>query len=259
MSLNDGTSSVGAQLLQARQERQLSMADVARETKIQPWVLEALEADRLQDTMSPIYVKGFLSSYAKFLRLDPAALLAQLRWPVSDEPDDAAASSAPAPIPSVVRISWPLVRRLAAIGAAVAATAGLVLVNPLRWLPDVKLSVPQMPELASVSMPKEQPRPPALPTVAFASAQPLELTVTAYRTTWIRVRADGKLLSQQRLPRGANEQWSAKNSFEVVVAKPSEVELMLNGQSISPLAIAHKGRLAITHHGVTALADPAAP
>jgi len=279
MSGNAGTASIGAQLRQARRERQLSMSDVARDTKIQPWVLEALEADRLQDSMSPIYVKGFLSTYAKFLQLEPSGLLAQLRWPAPEEAQDTVVPVAPAAkaipravklpnvpslpalpkIPALPVIPWHMIRRIAAPAVVAAAVAGLVLINPLRWLPDVTLPVRQIPKLASVSMPKEQPAPPALPAVALTPAQPLELTVTAYRTTWIRIRADGKLLSQQRLQRGANEQWSAKKSFEIVVAKPSQVELMLNGQSISPLAIAHRGRLAITHRGVTALADPAAP
>jgi len=83
----------------------------------------------------------------------------------------------------------------------------------------------------------------------------LELQVSATRTTWIQVRADGKLLTQQRLPRGSNERWTAKKQFELIVAKPSQVELVLNGQAISPLAIAHQGRLLITHHGVTKLPE----
>ncbi|MBI3330528.1 MAG: DUF4115 domain-containing protein, partial [Candidatus Omnitrophica bacterium] len=84
---------------------------------------------------------------------------------------------------------------------------------------------------------------------------PLELAVTAHRTTWIRVRADGKLLTQQRLPRGANERWTAKKQFELIIANPTQVDLSLNGQSISPFAVAHRGRLLVTHRGVTPLPD----
>ena len=69
------------------------------------------------------------------------------------------------------------------------------------------------------------------------------------------MRADGKLLAQQRLQRGAHEQWTAKKRLELVVAHPSQVALTLNGQSISPQAITHQGRLVITHQGVTPLSD----
>ena len=84
---------VGFQLQQARKQRRFSISRVSNATKIQPWVLEALEADRLQDMMSPIYVKGFLMTYAKYLLLDPTALLARLSWhparqiqPMAEEP-----------------------------------------------------------------------------------------------------------------------------------------------------------------------------
>jgi hypothetical protein len=98
-----------------------------------------------------------------------------------------------------------------------------------------------------------KPRMPDVP--APGSAEPLQLVITASRPTWIKVRADGKLLSQQRLARGANEQWVARKQFEVIVSKPSQVDLVLNGQSISPLAMAHRGRLLITHRGVTPLPE----
>lgn len=239
---------VGGQLQEARAERKLSLADVTRETKIQPWVLEALESDRLQDLMSPIYVKGFVTTYAKFLHLDPAALIAQLRWP---QPDVA---QQPLPPVSPLAVTWlrPIPRRLGVAAAVSVVTVGFLIASPLR-----RFSVPSplklgAPKLASVSSVDESTRP-ELPTLTLLSTQPLELLVSAHRTTWIQVRADGKLLTQQRLERGAKEQWTAKKQFELIVARPSQVELILNGQPISPFAIAHQGRLLITHHGITKL------
>lgn len=240
----------GAQLQHARGERKLSLADVTRATKIQPWVLEALEADRLPELMSPIYVKGFLTTYAKFLHLDPTPLLAQLRWP---EPEGPPQPSPETTIHLPVVWSWtPAIARRIGMAAAIgAAMMGLIAIKPLRRLPP-PASGPQ--KLASVSTVNETPaKPPPLPTLAILATQPLELSVTAHRTTWIQVRADGKLLTQQRLPRGARERWTAKKQFELVVSQPAHVELTLNGQPISPFAIAHRGRLFITHHGVTKL------
>jgi hypothetical protein len=71
----------------------------------------------------------------------------------------------------------------------------------------------------------------------------------------VQVRADGKLLTQQRLQRGANERWMAKKQFELIIAKPSQVELTLNGQPISPFLLANRGRLLITHQGITRLPE----
>ena len=244
---------VGAQLRQARAARGLSVHAVMAETKIQPWVLEAMEEDRLHTIMSPIYVKGFLTSYARFLHLDPQPLLAQVPWPPA-EPEPA---SSPPPLPPPVRLVFrlrvpePLRRRLGAALAVSLAVAGLMAVNPLRQplqrtraeaTPAPAASQPATPKLASltsVSAPMEPPSPPALPN---AVPSPLELMMKAHRTTWIRVRADGKLLTQQRLGRGAEERWTAKQQFEVIISKPSQVELILNGQPLSSFAIAHRGR-----------------
>lgn len=251
--------SVGAHLQQIRKERKLSLAEVTEQIKIQPWVLEALEADRLTGMMSPIYVKGFLSSYARYLHLDAEALIAQLHWPEQAAPAETQAEPLPppAPLPEPIEVPWPLLRRLGAALALGLAVAGVVAVNPLQWLPKLPSPGEAARKVASVMPAKtnELQKPAAAPTLALLPTQPLELLVSAQRTTWIQVRADGRLVSQQRLPRGANERWVAKKRLELIVAKPSQVELMLNGQAIGPLAMAHHGRLLITHYGVTRLPD----
>ena len=348
---------IGETLQQARRARKLSLADVTRETKIQPWVLEALEANEVPERLSPVYVKGFLTTYARFLHLAPELLVTQLPW-VKPEPvqqplpppapraatpipqvievaprevaphveavssqEDAAAPTTPPParewrlptvsfpkvsvpkisvpklsvpkialshlrrslrwpsvpslpslpklpsLPRMPRIPMPVLRRAAALGAVAAVVMSLVVVNPVkRWnlhasLPKLswpKMTLPHMqaPKLASVTpINPNLMKPGALPTLTLVPAKPLELTVNANRTTWIQVRADGKLLTQQRLPRGANERWSAKKKFELVVANPSQVDLTLNDQPIGAFAIAHRGRLLITHYGVTQLPE----
>jgi len=285
--------SVGSQLRAARAERKLSIAEVSTGTKIQPWVIEALEADRLQELMSPVYVKGFIASYARFLRLEPDPLVSQLSWPQPPEPESAAQPQAVPAIPVTIRWSGPVLRRVALAAAAAAAIVVVVQVHPFRHLPRLSLIPKHTPAQRRVSSPHPQvtsaariqpapaapsrPTPPtqsksvepalasiapvheapnlAPPPLALQPSQPLELAVTATRATWIRVRADGKLLTQQRLQRGASERWTAKKRFELIIAQPSQVNVTLNGQSISPFAIAHRGRMVITHQGVTQLPD----
>jgi cytoskeletal protein RodZ len=249
--------SVGTQLAQARRERKLSLSDVTRETKIQPWVLEALEADRLHQLMSPVYVKGFLTTYAKFLHMEPEPLLAALPWP-TPEPEETPQQATPA-IPAVVSLSLPVLRKLGMAVAVGVLIAGLIALKPQRFVP--KASAPRhpaaAPKLASVAPVKDAVKAPepTSPLQVVVPSRPLELTVTAQRTTWVRVRADGKLLAQQRLERGSNERWTARKRFELVIARPSEVEVELNGQPISSFAIAHRGRLLITHQGITELPE----
>ena len=278
---------IGAQLATARRERNLTFAQVTEQTKIQPWVLEALEADRLPQMMSPIYVKGFLTTYAKFLRMDPEPLIAQIAWPAAPPGiEDSLPPTAPSGPPLSFEIPWPLLSRLGRGLAAVAVVGALIAVNPVRWVSKVpwphltsKLAhgspkgvaqfkstprttvstapIPQEPaiKLASIAPVSDSLRPasPASATMTILATQPLEVTVTAHSTTWITVRADGKLVAQQRLSRGAKERWTAKKKLEVIVSKPTQVDLTLNGQPITPFAIAHQGRLLITHQGIVRL------
>jgi len=251
-------------LHQARRAQKRSLREISSETNIQPWVLEALEEDRLHEIMSPVYARGFLTTYAKYLSLAPEPLLAEIPWPPSEVDEG---ETLPPPVPFAwprlpLQIPWgaardaaqEIVRRFGKPAVITVGLVGLILLNPLQWLPRVTLphheasvSVVSDPVSASSAIS-------ALGQMAMAPSQPLSLTARVRGTTWVRVRADGKLLTQQRLRRGAEELWTAKRELELVIAKPSQVELALNGQPISPLAVAHRGRLLITHDGIRALA-----
>ena len=70
--------SIGEQLAGARAARNLSITDVAQDTRISARFLEALERDDFDALPAPVYVRGFLRSYSNYLRLDPQPLLDQL-------------------------------------------------------------------------------------------------------------------------------------------------------------------------------------
>jgi len=62
--------SVGHQLMQARQARQLSIEDVAFETRIPHSSLRDMENDDLSNFANLTYAKGFLKLYSRYLNLD---------------------------------------------------------------------------------------------------------------------------------------------------------------------------------------------
>lgn len=370
--------SIGAQLKKIRLAKQLKFADVTRDTRIQAWVLEALEADQLHLQMSIVYSKGFLSSYAKFLGLDPAPLLAELQAtlappaPAKPElPPAAPVTKLQMPklempkfempkvqmskvelpkitlpklvmprvqlpkvaIPKIkfpkvemprfelpkLEVPWSRLRRMVPALAAAAVIALVVAINPAKQLAKIewpKFSMPKIaiklpaskklaakpksqpqklasagaikvvakpaavakpavavsdelakvparlpepqltvaPRMASVAPTVSKPKPAALPVLELTAAQPLELVLITNRATFVQVRADGKLLASRQLPRGSKERWTASRTLDLVVAHPTDVELKLNGQSISPFAVAYRGRMRITHRGVVQLA-----
>jgi cytoskeletal protein RodZ len=70
---------IGNTLREARIRRGLSIADVESVTKIRSKYLEALEENDFEVLPDATVVKGFLRSYAVFLKLDPEILLAEYR------------------------------------------------------------------------------------------------------------------------------------------------------------------------------------
>jgi cytoskeleton protein RodZ len=77
---------IGSTLRDARTARGLSIEQVAQDTRISARFLEALESERFDSLPAPVYVRGFLRSYATYLRLDPAPLLEELTDVASQTP-----------------------------------------------------------------------------------------------------------------------------------------------------------------------------
>ncbi len=83
------TEFYGDILKNRRRERQLSLDDVARQTRMRASFLEALEEGRFEEFPAETYVKGFLRNYSEFLGLDSEALLDlyQQQRPAVDDVD----------------------------------------------------------------------------------------------------------------------------------------------------------------------------
>ena len=70
---------VGAFLREARATTGRSLAEVASTLRIRAKFLQAIENGRYEDLPGPAYTVGFIRSYADYLGLDTAALLAQFK------------------------------------------------------------------------------------------------------------------------------------------------------------------------------------
>jgi cytoskeletal protein RodZ len=79
---------IGNTLREARIRRGLTITDVGNVTKIRSKYLEALEENDFEVLPGPTVVKGFLRSYAVFLKLDPELILAEYRTHYEYHKDD---------------------------------------------------------------------------------------------------------------------------------------------------------------------------
>lgn len=77
---------IGTILSEARRARGLELADVHEVTKIRVALLEAIEDERWEAMPGKAYARGFVTTYAEFLGLDPEPLIAKLDAPGSPAP-----------------------------------------------------------------------------------------------------------------------------------------------------------------------------
>ena len=107
----DRAERTGEVLRQTRTTRGLTLADIERDTKINRAYIEALEAARWEALPAPVYARGFMRSYARYLGLDPdeaaRAIPSDLPRPAGLEPSPGLHRSSPMILPSFA-ISLPM-------------------------------------------------------------------------------------------------------------------------------------------------------
>ena len=74
-SQSSAVRTVGAMLRSTRESLGLTVRDMADITRIQPAYLQCLEADRYHELPAEVFVRGFIRSYARELRLDEQGVM----------------------------------------------------------------------------------------------------------------------------------------------------------------------------------------
>lgn len=69
----------GRQLAAARERCGFTIADIARQLKLSPSQVEAMEADDYQRLPGTVFARGFIRNYARLVKLDPAPLQANAK------------------------------------------------------------------------------------------------------------------------------------------------------------------------------------
>jgi len=245
--------SVGARLKKIRLEKGLSLDDVHKNTKINLTILRAIEEDNIIG-FSPIYIKGFVKIYCKFLGVDPKEYIA-------DYKDPAVSQKVPIETKKVtqkeskrelvkksVEVDLGPLRpskkvRTIALAVFVLVVGSLLLFKIGKVssskravsLPEAKIT-PRKPvkqntgKVASAKSKQEAKTPSAAAIVS--KAQPAETKPVKKEIT---VKVDGKTAFQSVLKKGRSESWPAKEKVELSAGSASAIELQVNGQLFSNL------------------------
>jgi cytoskeleton protein RodZ len=180
--------SVGPVLQEARRAKGVTLEQAAAATRIRVRSLAALEADRVAELPAPVYVRGYLRTYAAYLEIDAEPLVEAYEERVGRSERSLAIRpmSALTAAPNMV------------LTAPAAGAIGLVLLvlaftgYVYRELESVR-TPPPAPRLAATPLPTASPTPLASPSpTPVPTPVPATVIITATDGAWIDVSVDGK-------------------------------------------------------------------
>jgi cytoskeletal protein RodZ len=239
--------SVGELLRSEREAQEKTIEDVATATRMGASVLEAIESDRFSVLPAPVYVKGHLRTYARYLGLDEDDIVDKyMRFTQQNEPDELDEWDA-------VEIELQEQRRETGkrwvwmIGGAIAVVVIVLLI--VKWAnhPDVPAGSAEEAPLVT------QPVSEAAWVDTMIEVHGLELMAVAKERVYITVSVDGERVSDLTLEEGDRRRWEGVEEFALFVGTGEALELYLNGEY---LGVAGAGRgpvenLVVTEDGMS--------
>lgn len=232
------TAAFGDWLRRQREMREISLRDIADRTKISLRYLQAMEDDRFDLLPAPIFAKGFLREYARYVGLNPDEVVnhylsvQQKGTPEDDggkdgvRKDSTLAGQRPARPKPVRNWTYGLFLFL-----AVLFLVGLVAV--LVWYAEHRrddpaadvtppIAAPPAPDAVAVSEPLATPERPKAP---------LEVTLDFTSACWVEVAADGKRIVAQEYAQGESESFKAQQSVQITLGDVGAADIQVNGLS----------------------------
>ncbi|HEX9888195.1 MAG TPA: RodZ domain-containing protein [Nitriliruptorales bacterium] len=227
---------IGETLASKREELGRTVEDAARDTRVRPDYLRALEEESFGVFGGDVYAKGFLSTYARYLGLDPTPMLEEYRLHVQhDDYSPGAAVINPVaqpprkPVPSWV--AWFVIGGVILV-AAVAAANVLGERNPNPAVPIGPR--PATPTASGSASPSPSRSPSPSPSPSFEGTN---LTLLVENDSWIRVEIDGVLVESGRTyTSGEAPTFGGRNVERIVVrfGNAGGVRVQLNGRDLGP-------------------------
>lgn len=219
--------SLGSYLRELRAARGVSLAELARTTRVGQPYLEALERESLGELPAPVFTKGFIRSYCFALGESSDEALARYQELTLAVPSEPALPVTPRPkVPG---------REPVLVSLVLLVVLGLGLFFLTLGLQGA--FEPPTPPSATASAERETPLPMPSPAPPPPVKEPVRSRLVARTTepTWVRVQMDDGRVVQELLPAGATREWFSDRRFVLTVGNAGGIALELNGEPIPPL------------------------
>jgi cytoskeletal protein RodZ len=216
--------SFGSWLRRQREIRQVSLRDVADRTKISLRYLQAMEDDRFDVLPAPVFAKGFLREYARYVGLSPDEVVnhyLSVQGPQEGEEEETGkARERKGPR------SW---------AYGLFFVLALLLLLGLVWL--FAHLVQRRAENPSAGQPPPIAAPPTVPAAVNAPpppaekpSAPLEVTLDFTQDCWVRAIVDGKERIEEQRVQGESLVIPARESVVfATLGNAGGVQIQVNG------------------------------
>lgn len=225
---------VGEKLSELRRERGKSLPDIESATKIMGRMLSALENERWDELPAPVYVRGYIRSYAQALGVDPEPLLAEYTRDTS-APHSEHVPLRRIPERTVVphRLELHALPKQLWITVAIAVFVVALLVWGVSALVSRDDTPPIAPETTSTAgATAEDAVTEAVTGAVSETAFILKVEVAEGQSSWLQVRVDGLVAYEGTLPGGEPKMWTVTDEAVVRVGKPAAVTIARDGQPV---------------------------
>jgi cytoskeleton protein RodZ len=240
-------STLGETLRERRQALGITIDQAAQSTRIRGRLLEAIEDGRFVDLPNPGYVRGYISSYARLLDLEPGPLLSMYRA------ESGADKYSELNLPALDEAVRPHYQQHAVPWRAAATIAlALTLVSLAVWGVTRLVKGPQTPPPVPASSTSTTPVPgsdqassttPPTGSGVSAGQAPraaqnltpftLKVVVAANGASWVKVVVDGSPAYEGSLTGGQSKTFEVSREAVVKIGKPSVVTVSRDGKTIA--------------------------
>lgn len=249
---------LGDTLRERRASLGISLEQAETHTKMRTRLLEALESGEYDRLPDPGYVRGYISSYARYLELDPLPLLAMYKAETGatrmGRLDLPQIETAVAPTgeqhalpvkPAIVVVSVIAVLSLAIWGVT-QAFDGPEPTPPVPLAPTETVDASQeapvidaaATETTKTAVPSTDEGAQTEPTESAETAQgevapfTLKVSVAADGASWLRITVDGKTAYEGTLAGGQSKTFEVTDEAVVRVGKPEAVTITKDGEEV---------------------------
>ena len=215
---------VGERLRAAREEKGLSLEDIAAQTRIPQRHLESIETAEWDKLPAPTYTIGFAKSYASSVGLDRADIGDQLRAEMGGQ----RFASSPSDVIEAADPARTMPKWLV-LTAVVAVLFLVILMSVLN-----RRSLEQPSDAASNEAALTTPPPAAAPQQPAAPTAQDAVVLTAVAPAWIQVTDQGKSLFQGELQAGQTFAVPPAATAPILKAGKPEALKITVGSAIAP-------------------------